>query len=282
MKKFFIFLLISIFFVFSLSYAQENTNNIKLIGVVIASNIQEDEYGLTLLDGIFSIINFDKLPQTDTFPVYSRWMGNGKHNIELNLLNPSKEKILGTITDSFELIRENDVLYSLGTFEDIAFEESGVHWIQVKADGKLLKEIPLFILENGEDVKIPEALTQKPILIFSLPALEIYENDDGLTSLKGVYEYYTTDELPFTDSFIIANGWMSGEGEYNQHIEIFSPDKNLLYKSEPQTFEINAGSVVTLFDEVSDFSFEKEGDYLVKVFLNDEEVNSFVLKVIKK
>ncbi len=282
MKKFFIFLLISIFFVFSLSYAQENTNNIKLIGVVIASNIQEDEYGLTLLDGIFSIINFDKLPQTDTFHVYSRWMGKGKHNIELNLLNPSKEKILGTITDSFELIRENDILYSLGTFEDIAFEEPGVHWIQVKADGKLLKEIPLFILENGEDVKIPEALTQKPISIFSLPALEIYENDDGLISLKGVYEYYTTDELPFTDSFIIANGWMFGEGEYNQHIEIFSPDKNLLYKSEPQTFEINAGSVVTLFDEVSDFSFEKEGDYLVKVFLNDEEVNSFVLKVIKK
>uniref|UniRef100_A0A7C3RL03 Uncharacterized protein n=1 Tax=Dictyoglomus thermophilum TaxID=14 RepID=A0A7C3RL03_DICTH len=282
MKKLIISLLISIFFVFSLSYAQENPNSIKLIGVAIASSIEEDEYGLTLIDGIFSIINFDSLPQTDTFSLYSRWMGNGKYDIEINLLNPSKEKILGTIDDSFELTRENEVFYFWGNFEDIAFDEPGVYWIQVKADGKLLKEIPLFVLENDEDIDIPENLTQKPILAFTLPALEIYENDYGLTSLKGIYEYYATDELPFTDSFIIANGWMSGESEYNQHIEIFSPDKKLLYKSEPQSFETNAGSIITLFDEISNFSFEKEGDYLVKVFLDDEEVNSFVLKVIKE
>lgn len=278
MKKFltiFVILLITI----TLAYAQES--QVKLIGLAIAEKIGEDEYGLTLIDGVFSIIQFKDLPHTDSFPIYSRWMGYGDHEIEINILNPSKDKILATTKDSFKLETKNEVIYSLDYLKDVAFEKSGVHWIQAKADGNIVKEIPLFILEEDEDIETEEA-DKNPILLFSLPCIEVYENDNGLTSISGVFEYYTTQKLPFTDSFLIANGWLSGEGSFTQKIEIISPSGKVLYSSETQEFDIEIGSIVTMVDYVENLKFEEEGDYLVKVYLNNKEIDSHVLKVVLK
>lgn len=262
---------------FTLAYAQES--QIKLIGLAIAEDIGEDEYGLTLIDGVFSIINFLKLPDTDSFPIYSRWMGYGDHEIEINILNPNKDKILATTKDSFKLEMNNEVIYLLDYLKDIAFETPGIYWIQAKADGKILKEFPLFILEGDEDIDTEKA-DKNPTLIYSLPCIEVYENDNGLTSISGVFEYYTTQKLPFVDSFLIANGWLSGEGAFSQRIEIISPSGKILFSSKPQEFDIEIGSIITIIDYVENLNFEEEGDYLVKVYLNNKEVGSHVLKVV--
>ena len=276
MKKILIFL-ISLWIILTFSYAQ--SSELKLIGIAIAENVGEDNYGLTSIDGLFSIIHFEKLPNTDTFPVYSRWMGYGKHDIEINILTPQKDKVLASTDDSFDLERENEVIYSVGYLKDVAFENSGIYWIQAKADGNVLKEIPIFVLEGDEDIA-SEGADTNPIAIFSLPCIEVYENDNGLTSLAGVFEYYTTDELPFEDTFIIVNGFLSGEGTFTQKFEIISPTGKVIYSSEPQEFETNIGSVVTVADKVEKIKFEEEGDYIVKVYLGDQEVLSHVIKVV--
>ncbi len=275
MKKFLIPLII-ILFLFTLTYAQDS--KVKLIGITIAENVGEDDYGLTLIDGIFSIISFEKLPNTDSFPLYSRWMGYGTHEIEFNILNPDKDKTLANIKDILDLELPNEVTYILSYFEDIAFENTGVYWIQAKVDGEVVKEIPIFVLEEGEgDI---ENADTNPILIFSLPCLEVYENDHGLPSIGGIFEYYMTEELPFVDNFLIANGWLSGEGLFTQRLEIISPSGKLLYSSNKKEFEINPGSLIIIVDYIEDFSYEEEGDYLIKVYLNEEEVGSYVLKVV--
>ncbi|ACK41370.1 MAG: DUF6941 family protein [Dictyoglomus turgidum] len=276
MKKLLI-LLISLIVILSLSYAK--SSELKLIGIAIAENIGEDEYGLTTIDGLFSIIHFEDLPATDTFPVYSRWMGYGKHHIEISIVTPTKDKVLASTEDNFELKNNNEVIYSFGYLKDVAFEDSGVYWIQARANGKVIKEIPVFILKGEEDLN-PEDFDANPIPIFSLPCIEVYENDHGLTSLSGVFEYYTTSELPFEDTFIIANGFLSGEGNFTQRFEILSPSGKLIYSSEPQEFETNIGSIVTVTDNVEKLKFEEEGDYIVKVYLNDKEVLSHVIKVV--
>ncbi len=276
MKKLLI-LLISLIVVISFSYAQ--SSELKLIGIAIAENIGEDEYGLTTIDGLFSIIHFKDLPATDTFPVYSRWMGYGSHDIEISILTPTKDKVLASTKDSFELKKSNEVIYSFGYLKDVAFEDSGVYWIQAKADGKIIKEVPVFILK-GEDDLNPEGFDVNPIPIFSIPCIEVYENDHGLTSLSGVFEYYTTSELPFEDTFVLANGFLSGKGNFTQRFEILSPSGKVIYSSEPQEFETNIGSIVIVIDNVENLKFEEEGDYIVKVYLNNKEVLSHVIKVV--
>ncbi len=279
MKKFLILIVFSCLILFSLTYAQDTP--IKLIGLTISENIDQDEYGLTIIDGIFSIINFEEIPNTDSFPVYSRWVGTGSHNIEINLLTPEKDKVLAQLTDKLDLIEENEVIYTFDYFEDAPFEKAGVYWVQAKADGQVEKEIPLFVTEADSDIPNLESLDKTPILLFSVPSLDVYENDNGLVTVSGVFEYYQTRDLPFTDTFTIATSWLSGNGNFTQHVEILSPDGNTLVSTEPQLLTAEYASVTVLTDYIRNLSFEKAGDYLVKIYLDDKEVGNFVIKVVK-
>ena len=279
MKKFLILIVFSCLILFSLTYAQDTP--IKLIGLTISENIDQDEYGLTIIDGIFSIINFEEIPNTDSFPVYSRWVGTGSHNIEINLLTPEKDKVLAQLTDKLDLIEENEVIYTFDYFEDAPFEKAGVYWVQAKADGQVEKEIPLFVTEADSDIPNLESLDKTPILLFSVPSLYVYENDNGLVTVSGVFEYYQTRDLPFTDTFTIATSWLSGNGNFTQHVEILSPDGNTLVSTEPQLLTAEYASVTVLTDYIRNLSFEKAGDYLVKIYLDDKEVGNFVIKVVK-
>ncbi|HOJ92925.1 MAG TPA: hypothetical protein PKW23_04650 [Dictyoglomaceae bacterium] len=283
MKKFLILTVFSCLILFSLIYAQTTPPNtsFKLIGLSISEYIDQDEYGLTIIDGIFSIINFEEIPNTDSFPVYSRWIGNGTHNIEINLLTPEKDKVLAQLTDTLDLTKENEVIYTFDYFEDAPFEKTGIYWVQAKADGQIEKEIPLFVTEADSDIPILESLDKTPILLFSVPSLYVYENDNGLTTVSGVFEYYQTRELPFTDTFTIATSWLSGNGNFTQHVEILSPDGNTLVSTEPQLLTAEYASVTVLTDYIQNLSFEKAGDYFVKIYLDDKEVGNFVIKVVK-
>ncbi|HOP95737.1 MAG TPA: hypothetical protein PL130_08215 [Dictyoglomaceae bacterium] len=283
MKKFLILIIFSCLILFSLTYAQDNPPNtpIKLIGLTISENIDQDEYGLTIIDGIFSIINFEEIPNADSFPVYSRWIGTGSHNIEINLLTPEKDKVLSQLTDTLDLTEENEVIYAFDYFEDVSFEKAGIYWVQAKADGQIEKEIPLFVTVGDSDIPNLESLDKAPILLFSVPSLDVYENDNGLITVSGVFEYYQTQKLPFTDTFIIATSWLSGNGNFTQHVEILSPDGTMLASTEPQLLTAEYASVAVLTDYIQNLSFEKAGDYFVKIYLDDKEVGNFVIKVVK-
>lgn len=249
-----------------------------LLGLAIVEDITEDESGLAVLDGLFSITNFRKLPAVDNFKVYSRWTGTGEHKIKVQIVD-SENNVINE-TEEEELIFEEDfeTYYFSHDFNNTVFQKPGVYWVQAILDDEVELEIPLFIQLSGEEVQF-ELKSELPVLIFSVPAVEIYEKDNGLQAVSGVFEYFSFRKFPAADDFIIANGWYSGDGEFEQHIEILDPDNNVIYKSEPQVFENGPKTITAVYDDLIDFIFQKPGLYIVRVYLGEECVFEYPIIV---
>lgn len=270
-------LIVSLILIMNFAFAQEE-NKAYIVGLAIVEDIAEDEYGLTLLDGLFSITNFRKFPSVDNFKVYTRWFGIGEHKIKAQIVD-SKNNIVNE-TDEEKLIFENDyeTIYFSHDFNNTVFPKAGIYWVQAVLNDEVVLSVPLFIQLSGEQVPF-EPESELPALIFSVPAVEVYEKDNGLQAVKGVFEFFQFKRFPSADDFIIVNGWHSGDGEFKQHIEILDPDGNVIYVSEPQSFETGPKSITAVYDELVDFIFPKAGMYLVRVYLEDELVAEYPILV---
>jgi hypothetical protein len=279
MKKIFLVVLLLSLFLTTHIFAQEKKAN--LLGLSIVEDILEDDYGLTILDGLFSITIFKNLPATDVFKVYSRWTGTGEHKVRVQIVDPDKKIIKKTNEENIKFENDYETYWFSHDFANTLFNKSGVYWVQAVLDDNVEFEMPLFIQISGEELEY-KPKSNLPYITFSLPAIEVYEKDNGLLTVSGVFEYFAFEDFPAKDSFIIANGWCSGNGEFKQHIEILDPDNNIIYVSEPQYFENEPKTINVVYDELEDFVFPKEGYYTVKVFLEDEPVLIYPIIVEKK
>ncbi len=270
---------LSLFFLINTAFAKEK-NEAYLIGFAIVEDISEDEYGLTLLDGLFSIINFRNFPAVDNFMVYSRWFGVGEHRIKAQIVD-SKGNIVNESGEG-EIIFEKDyeTYYLSHDFNNTIFTRSGVYWVEMVLNGEVVASVPLFIRLFGQEILL-ELESKLPSLLFSLPAIEVYEKENGLQTISGVFEFFMFNSFPAADDFIIVNGWHSGEGEFSQNIEILDPDGNVIYVSEPQTFETGPRSITAIYDELIDFIFPKAGMYTVRVYLEKKVVAEYPILVEK-
>jgi len=276
MRKFLIFLFLFVFLIVSLSFAQ--TKNVKLLGLVPAVDIGEDEYGLTMVDGLFSIASFDEFPSTDTFMVYSRWSGVGDHKVRIQVVD-EENNVLGVDERDLSFVEDNNTYSFSHNFENIVFKDPGIYWIEAYLDEEKYQRIPLFVIlkENYLDYAVED---NKPLLILSTPALKVYDDEYGLQAISGIFEYFGFDQFPGkVDYFIISNTWYSGDGVYKQHIELLDPDKNIIYKSEPQDIETAPESIIALYDELQNIEFTKPGIYEVKVYLDEDLVLSYPIVV---
>lgn len=274
-----VILTLSLFFLINTAFAKEK-NKAYLIGFAMVEDISEDEYGLTLLDGLFSIINFRNFPGVDSFMVYSRWFGVGEHKIKAQIID-SEGNIVNESVEG-EIIFEKDYeTYSLShDFNNTIFTRAGVYWIQMVLNGEVIASVPLFIRLFGQEIFL-ELESELPSLVFSLPAIEVYEKENGLQAISGVFEFFMFKRFPAADDFIIVNGWHSGEGKFSQHIEILDPDDNVIYVSESQIFETGPKSITAIYDELIDFIFPKAGLYTVRVYLEEEVVAEYPILVEK-
>ncbi|MCX7845940.1 MAG: hypothetical protein N2312_04910 [Dictyoglomaceae bacterium] len=270
-------LIISIFLLTNITLAQTE-NKAYIIGLAIAEDILEDDYGLTLIDGLFSITKFKKFPGTDNFKVYSRWFGTGKHKIKVQIVD-SKNNIVKETKEEELVFAKNYETYSFShDFNNIVFPRAGIYWVQAVLNNKIVFRVPLFVqlFEEELDFKLE---SEFPVLVFSIPAIEVYEKYNGLQSILGVFEYFAFSKFPSTDDFIVVNGWYSGDGEFSQHIEVLDPDGNVIYVSEPQIFETGPKSITAIYDDLTDFLFTKPGIYIVRVYLEDEPITEYPILV---
>lgn len=110
----------------------------------------------------------------------------------------------------------------------------------------------------------------KPSLQFSVPCLEVKEENKPPTFAYLFYEL-PLPEIPIKcPPFFINNGWCNGQGNYQQEIKILSPDKKeVIIETGKQDFALDTNYVpqliVNQFDQVL---FKEAGYYWVQVLLN--------------
>lgn len=119
-----------------------------------------------------------------------------------------------------------------------------------------------------------------PSLQFSVPCLEVEDQQDRPPSFKYLFYELPFPEFPFKASFFIANGWCNGSGTYKQSMKILKPDGSLLVETGQQ--DVNLANSTTPFMAVNYFPelpFEGPGVYRVEVYLAANRVLSYPITV---
>jgi len=265
----------SLFLLVNSAFAEMKTSN---IGLAVAEDVTKDENGLIVIDGIFSITSFKKFPGVDNFKVYTRWTGSGKHTVKAQVVDADDNLISDSEDVELNFAKDYSTYYQIFDFNNIVFSKPGIYWVEALLDGKVEFSIPLFIQLETEDLVFEDA-PEKPVLIFSVPAVSVTEKDNGLQVVSGVFEYFMFKRFPSAYDFIIANTWYSGSGKVSQYIELLDPDNNTIYKSEPQQFDASPRWIATIYDELEDIIFPKPGIYLVRVYLDDKAIFNYPILV---
>lgn len=121
-----------------------------------------------------------------------------------------------------------------------------------------------------KDWRKGDNIIMKPSLQFSVPCLEVKEDNKPPTFAYLFYEL-PLPELPIKcPPFFINNGWCNGQGKFQQEIKILSPDKKeVIIETGKQEFVLDIEYVpqliVNQFDQVL---FKETGYYWVQIFLN--------------
>ncbi len=250
-------------------------------GLTISEDATTDENGLIVLNGLFSITTFKKFPGVDNFKIYSRWIGSGKHSIKVQVVDSDNKIIMDSDDVALEFDKENSTYYQYFDFNNIVFIKPGIYWVQALLDNKVVFGIPLFVEPSDEELEFENA-PELPNLILSVPAGSVTEKENGLQIISGIFEYFIFKRFPSAYDFIIANIWHSGDGEFSQYIELLDPDGNIIYKSEPKSFENGPKTINVVYDELEDIIFYKAGTYKVNVYLNDKLTFDYPILVVQQ
>lgn len=281
MKRIFALLSLSLLLFVPLSSLTAKEVITYTAGLAVADKITQDENEFISLDGIFNVITFTNFPGVTDFSVYSRWIGSGKHTTKIqivdnegNIVNDSDETLL-------EFNRTNSTYYQYFDFNNTVFTKPGVYWVQTILDGKIDFSIPLFI-ESKDTKLVVKGLPKEPVIILSVPANSIREQENGLPIISGVFESFSSRRFPCAYDFLIVNLWCSGEGEFSQFIELIDPDNRVIYKSDPISFEQLDKGLSIIYDTLEDVIFFKPGEYTVNVYLGDKIAFTYPILVIQK
>lgn len=114
---------------------------VHLISAIICEEYQE------LLNGDANYIScFDEVMELGicNFDFVTKWYGEGEIVLEkIAVFSPTEEVISATEQE----IIANETQMTLSEFE-IDFKESGLHWILVYDDDKLVNKVPLIVLDG--------------------------------------------------------------------------------------------------------------------------------------
>ena len=240
-----------------------------LLGGAIADGVVDNEdSGLIDITGIHNAVYDADLPYVADLWVYLRWEGEGEHTIDIEVLDPWGDVVADLSDDvDFEDYATNFTTHSLA---NTVFEDEGSYTVVVYVDGEETLNLPYIV---NDDSEAPE----EPYLLMSVPAVDGW-GGDGLGEVEGAFEHYTFARFPAADDFAIVTLWFSGYDTYVQRVEITDPDGKVVGTSEEQDLDAWPGELAVLTDYFENFLFRKPGDYLVTVYLDDEEMISYTLR----
>lgn len=108
-----------------------------------------------------------------------------------------------------------------------------------------------------------------PSLQFSVPCLNIPEDEKMPPTFQHIFYELPSPEFPFRLDFFLANGWCNGTGSHSQEVRILKPDGTVLVQTGVQPFQLKSQTepfmVVNRFEGVT---FEAPGVYRFQVSLD--------------
>jgi len=243
-----------------------------LLGGVLATGVVDDEEsGLVNITGIRGSVEDVDLPYVADLLVYLRWEGEGKHTVDLEVLDPNGDVVADHSEEvNFEHYGTNFTTHSL---ENTVFEMEGTYVVAVYVDDEELLELPYCVNDQSEG-------SDGPYLLMSVPAVDGWSDETGGAEIEGVFEHYTFKRFPAADDFAIVTLWFSGDDSYRQRIEIKDPSGKVVGTSDVQEIEVWPGELTVVTDYFENFLFKVPGDYLVTIYLDDEEHLSYLLRAV--
>ena len=243
-----------------------------LLGGVLATTAAEnDESGLLDLFDVQGSVYGIEVPYETDLVVYLRWEGEGKHTVDLRLLDP-QGNTAARLSESIDLGADG-TNYTTHELAGIVFREEGRYRVAVHVDGEDLLEIPYCV---NDDTGAPG----EPYLLMSLTAVDGWLDELGWGQVEGTFEHYTFEQFPASDDFAIVTFWFSGDDACEQRIEIRDPAGAVVGRPAVQEFEAWFGELSVVTDYFEDFPFKVPGDYLVTVYLDDEEYLNYTLRAV--
>jgi hypothetical protein len=258
-------------FLIALAVLPAAAETFLLGGVLATAVVDDEESGLVNINGIHSSIFEVEVPYVADLWVYLRWEGEGEHTVDLEVVNADGDVVADLSEDvNFEEYATNFTTHDLA---NTVFEEEGTYVVVVYVDGEELLNLPYCV---NDDSDVPD----DPYLLVSLPAVDGWADDAGWGEVEGAFEHYTFERFPGADDFAIVTLWFSGDGSYEQRIEITDPAGTVIGKPEAQEVEAWPGELTVVTDYFENFLFKTPGDYVITVYLDDEEYLSYTLRAV--
>lgn len=244
------------------------------LGMAVATGISENEDGLTVLEGVHNAVWSDTMPVTEDLQLYTRWSGTGTHTIGVRIVDRSTGDSLADTSEKLDF-GEDPVTYFTHDFSGTTFPSDGVYAIEVTLDGETAANYAFYV--NADD-QMPEY----PAFVLSVPAERGTVDDTGDAHISGIFEYFTFESFPATDTFSVVTVWFSGDGDFDHSVQILDPEGKRLAESPRSTFSASSGEMSVANDAFDSVAFPSPGIYAAVVFLGGEKVFSFPLVITKQ
>lgn len=243
-------------------------------GVVAEAAGENEETGLVDISGAHSAVWDVELPWATDLVVYLRWEGAGEHVLGLQLVDDMDSETLAELERDVDL-GDYSTTFTIDELSNVIFERPGMYDVLVSLDDEVVFALPYLV--NADEWDIPEDV----FLLASLPAVDGWLEADGNGEVEGAFEHFVFQKFPASDDFAVVNLWFSGDGIWDEHAEIRDSRGAVIARSEPQALEGYPGELTVLTDYFDNVLFRSEGDYEVAIYLDDEEVCTYLLRVLR-
>jgi hypothetical protein len=244
------------------------------LGLAVATGISEDDDGLTLLEGVHNALWSESMPVTEDLQLYTRWSGGGTHTIGVKIVDTKTGETLAETSDELDF-GDDPVTFYTHDFTATTFPSDGVYSVEMTLDGSPAANYAIYV--NADD-QLPE----NPAFVLSVPAEDGSIDDSGSATVSGIFEYFTFDEFPATDTFSVVTLWFSGDGEFDHTVQILDPSGKKVADSPHANLSAYFGEMSVAKDVFTSVAFPSAGIYTAVVFLEGERVFSFPLVITKK
>lgn len=245
---------------------------VAFLGAAVADDIGEDDDGLTVLSGVHAGFWEEEFPVEVDLWVYTRWVGEGTHEVGVYIADEATREIVAEVEEELDFAG-SPVTYLAHDFTGTVFEDAGVYTVTVSLDGEVVGESLYYVGADDE-------LDESPRLVLSVPADDAFTDEDGYCEVTGIFEYFSFERLPATDSFTIATIYFSGEdGDHAHAVRILDPAGKLIAAPAAQRVSFPYGTMTVVTDSFSNLRFPSTGSYAVVVSLDGRDLARYPLVV---
>ncbi len=118
----------------------------------------------------------------------------------------------------------------------------------------------------------------KPSLQFSVPCLSIPEGP--LPTFENVFYELPSPQFPMKVSFFLANGWCSGQGDFEQEVRVLTPAGQALVQTGPQRFNLpHERQPYMVVNNFQNLVFDAPGVYRIQVTLDGMPVLDYPMEI---